>query len=53
MQKKNLSRKGKNKISSAKTQPPFENANMPMIKARIDKQKVIEFWADPARSKYD
>ncbi|SSC08408.1 DNA (cytosine-5-)-methyltransferase [bacterium endosymbiont of Bathymodiolus sp. 5 South] len=51
--KKNLSRKGKNKISSAKTQPPFENANMPMIKARIDKQKVIEFWADPARSKYD
>ncbi len=51
--KTNLSRKGKNKISSAKTQPPFENANMPMIKARIDKQKVIEFWTDPVRTKYD
>ena len=51
--KKNLSRSGKNKISSAKTQPPFENANMPMIKAKINKQKVIDFWKNPARSKYD
>ena len=51
--KTNLSRSGKNKISSAKTQPPFENANMPMIKAKINKQKVIDFWKNPARSKYD
>ncbi len=51
--KTNLTRSGKNKISSAKTQPPFENANMPMIKAKINKQKVIEFWKTPTRSKYD
>jgi 3'-phosphoadenosine 5'-phosphosulfate sulfotransferase (PAPS reductase)/FAD synthetase len=43
--KANLKLKGKNKKSGlVKTQPPFEIAYMPMIKARITKEKVIEFW---------
>ncbi len=50
--KLNLKRKHK-KGGSIKTQPSFEIAEMPMIKAKIDKDKVIAFWKDPARSKYD
>ncbi len=50
--KLNLLRKNK-KGGSIKTQPPFENANMPMIKAKIDKEKVIGFWKESKRNKYD
>jgi DNA (cytosine-5)-methyltransferase 1 len=43
--KANLKLKGKNKKGgTVKTQPPFEVAYMPMIKARMTKEKVIEFW---------
>ena len=52
--KLNLNRSSKNKKGgSIKTQPPFEIAKMPMIKAKINKAKVIEFWQDSTRSKYD
>lgn len=49
----NLSRRSKNKIKSAIGQPAFEIAQMPMIKKRISKEKVISFWQDSDRSKYD
>jgi len=51
--KSNLKKRGKNKRKGIATQPPFETVNMPMIKAKIDKYKVTEFWKSPKRSKYD
>lgn len=53
--KLNLNRKAKNKKGGTiKNQPPFEQAKMPMIKAKIDKAKVIDFWQNSSSwSKYD
>lgn len=52
--KLNLNRSSKNKKGgSIKTQPPFEVVKMPMIRAKINKAKVIAFWQEHKRSKYD
>jgi DNA (cytosine-5)-methyltransferase 1 len=52
--KLNIGKKHKNKIKgSVLTQPPYEIAQMPMIKARITKEQVINFWQDSTRSGID
>lgn len=50
--KLNLRRKNK-KGGSIRTQPPFEVALMPLIKAKISQAQVVSFWKNSIWAKYD
>lgn len=50
--KLNLRRKNK-KGGTIKTQPPFEMVLMPLIKAKVSQEQVIDFWKNNVWAKYD